>query len=626
MFKSLARRLRGTSDISEKREDAEKSYAGKVSLQEDRSKVEEVIDEASGKIYLPPCQIACPIGEDIQRTNTMIAVLPLNAQEASSQIMKIGDEIYEKNPLFTICGYVCGLCEKECNYKDQTGAVRRKMLKRFLTDYYLPYLETKSPLASPTGEKVAVIGGGPGGLMCAYMLGKKGYSVTIMERDSQIGGALRYIPHYRLPRNIVDITLNNLLRIANTKVKLGIEMGDDGKTLNDLKDEGYKAVFIATGTPSHRPLTIEREMVAGADLEGVMFGLNLLHDVSQGEVSAGIFHGKKVIVVGGGNIAFDVARTARRLGGDVSIVCLECEDKSSKDGIPADVEEIEGASEEGIKITYSRGIEEIIGEDGKFRKIKCPRCTSVFDKSGFNPKLDRSDAIYLEGDVLLVTIGQGPERAFFQQEGLLDERGRLDINPLTLMSKRKEGIFVGGDVRQIGFAAEAMRDGMIAAESIDRYLKGEDLTAGREKEYEGAPIPKRMDYQAQPELIWAPVEERLNFELFEKGFTLEEAIEEARRCLCCGPCKSCKACVVLEIQPEIREIEVNHDKCSGCGICVALCGYDAIKLEKSEEESGAVIDDLKCKRCGVCVAACPVEAIAIRDELVETITNTYAAL
>ena len=556
----------------------------------------------------------------------MIAYLPLNTQEAASQVIRIGNEIYEKNPLFPICSYICGLCEKECNYKDQTGAVRRKMLKRFVTDYYLPYLDTRPSFAPLTKEKVALIGGGPGSLMAGYMLSKKGYQVTILERDSQLGGALRYIPQYRLPTNIMDSTLNNLVRIANIKVELGVKMGNGGKTLNDLKNEDYRAIFIATGTPSPRPLTFEREVVAGADLEGVMFGLNLLYDMNRGEVSPQLFQGKRVIVVGGGNVAFDVARTARRLDGDVSIVCLECEDKSSKDGIPADVEEIEGAGEEGIGITYSRGIEEIIGEDGKFKKIKCPRCTSVFDESGFNPKFDRSDAIYLEGDVLLVTIGQAWERAFFQQEGLLNERGRLDVDSLTLMSNRKEGIFFGGDVRQIGFAAEAMRDGMIAAESIDRYLKGEDLKAGREKEYERAAIPKRMDYKAQPELVWAPAEERLNFELFEKGFTLEEAAEEARRCLCCGPCKSCKACVVLELQPEIPEIEVNQEICSGCGICAALCRYDAIELEESERGSVAVIDDLKCKRCGVCIAACPAEAITIKAELVETVAHTCAGL
>ena len=595
--------------------------------QEEKAQVEEVIDEASGKVYLPPCQIACPIGEDIQRTNVMISLLPLDTQEASSQIIKIGDESYEKNPLFPICSYICGLCEKECNYKDQTGAVRRKMLKRFLTDYYLSYLDTKPPLPSPTKEKVAMIGGGPGSLMCAYILSKNGYRVSILERGSELGGALRYIPQYRLPKNILDTTLNNLVRIAHAEVKFGVEMGNDGKTLADLKNEGYQAVFVATGTPAARPLTFGRELVAGANLEGVMFGLNLLFDVNQGKVSPQLFRGKRVVVVGGGNVAFDVARTARRLGGDVSLVCLENEDKSSKDGIPADVEEIEGATEEGIKIIYSRGEEEIIGEGGKFKKIKCPRCTSVFDEDGrFNPRFDRSDVIYLEGDVLLVTIGQGPERAFFQQENLLDERGRFDVDQLTLMSNRQEGIFIGGDVRRVGFAAEAMRDGMIAAESIDRYLKGEDLKAGREKEYEGAAIPKLMDYKPQPELVWAPVEERLNFEPFEKGLTLEEAVQEAKRCLCCGPCKSCKGCVVLELQPEIAEIEVNKDLCSGCGVCVIVCPYDAVRLEKSDEGLVAVIDDVKCKRCGLCTTACPAGAIIIKDRFAETVADAYASL
>ncbi len=594
---------------------------------EKQAQVEEIINEANGKVYLPPCQVACPIGEDIQRTNVMISLLPLDAQKAYGRIIEIGNEIYEKNPLFTVCGYICGLCEKECNYKDQTGAVRRRMLKRFLTDYYLSYLDTKPSLPSPTKEKVAVIGGGPGGLMCAYMLGKNGYQVTIIERSSQLGGALRYIPQYRLPQNILDITLNSLVRIAHIEVELGVRMGSGGETLADLKNEGYRAVFIATGTTVPRPLTIDLEVVAGVRLLGVMFGLNFLYNVAEGKVPPRLFQGKRVVVVGGGNVAFDVARTARRLGGDISLVCLESEDKSSKDGIPADVEEIEGSTEEGIKITYSRGVEEIMGEDGRFKKIKCPRCTSVFDEDGrFNPKFDRSDVIYLEGDVLLVTIGQGPERVFFQQEGLLNERGRLDVDQLTLMSNRKEGVFIGGDVRRIGLAAEAMRDGMIAAESIDRYLKGEDLKAGREKEYESAAIPKLLDYKPQPELIWAPVEERLNFEPFEKGFTLEEAVQEARRCLCCGPCKSCKGCVVLELQPEISEIEVNQDLCSGCGVCVAVCPFDAVRLEKSDEDLVAVIDDIKCKRCGLCMTACPAGAIIIKDRFAETVADTYASL
>jgi len=587
-----------------------------VKEEEERVRVEEVIDEATGKVYLPPCQVACPVGEDIQRTNAMISYLPLDSEQAYSQIIKIGNDIYKKNPLFAICSYICGLCEKECNYKTQTGAIRRKMLKRFLADFYLPYLETKPPLAYPTREKIAVIGGGPGGLMCGYILGEKGYQVTILERDSRLGGALRYIPQYRLPTNIIDATLDNLVRIARIEVKFGIEIGGIGKTLDGLKNEGYRAVFIATGTHAPRPLTLEREMVLGAELDGVVSGLYLLYDMNQGKIPAQLyrqlFRHRKVIVVGGGNVAFDVARTARRLGGDVTIVCLECGDKSSRDGIPADIEEIEGAEEEGIIINYCRGVENIIGEKGRFKAIKCPRCTSVFDEKGFNPKFERSDVVYLEGDVLMITIGQGAERTFFRQEGLLDEGGRFDLDPVSLMSNRREGVFVGGDVRRIGFAAEAMRDGIIAAESIDRYLRGEDLRAGREKDYESAALPNCKDYLPQPELEWAPAEERLNFELFEKNFDLEEAVKEARRCLCCGPCKSCKACVALGLQPEVSQVEVNPDMCSGCGICVAVCSYGAIGLVASNGNMVAIIDDLKCKRCGVCSAACPADAITIK--------------
>jgi NADPH-dependent glutamate synthase beta subunit-like oxidoreductase len=406
------------------------------------------------------------------------------------------------------------------------------------------------------------------------------------------------------------------------EVKIGLRMGVGETTVDKLRNEGHRAIFVAIGTPYPRRLRFEGELLAGLDLEGVTFGLSLLFDVNQRRVHSRLFEGKKVIVIGGGNVAFDAARTARRLGGDVTVVCLENADKSSKDGIPADIEEIDGATEEGVEIIYSRGVREIIGESGKFRKIKTLRCTSVYDQMGyigFNPKFDLSDVQYLEGDVLLITIGQTWSRQPFRLAGLLDERDRIDIDPLTLMSNRKEGIFIGGDVRRAGFAAEAMRDGVVAAESIDRYLRGEDLKKGREKEYEKAAIPRATSYKPQPELIWLPAKKRLNFKPFEKGFTLEQAVEEGGRCLYCGPCKSCKACVMLELQLEIPEIEVNREICSGCGVCVALCSYDAIKLEKSGDGAVAVINDRRCKQCGVCAAACPSAAITIEHCIDEEI-------
>ena len=154
--------------------------------------------------------------------------------------------------------------------------------------------------------------------MCAYTLSKNGYQVTILERSSQLGGAVRYIPQYRLPPDIMDTTLNNMARIANIDVKFGVKMGDDGETLDALKNNGYRAIFIATGTPSPRPLTFGGQLVAGSDLGGVAFGLYLLNDINQSKLSQEFLHqlfqGKRVVVVGGGNVAFDVARTARRLG------------------------------------------------------------------------------------------------------------------------------------------------------------------------------------------------------------------------------------------------------------------------------------------------------------------------
>ena len=166
-----------------------------------------------------------------------------------------------------------------------------------------------------------------------------------------------------------------------------------------------------------------------------------------------------------------------------------------------------------------------------------------------------------------------------------------------------------------------MRDGIIAAESIDRYLNGEDLKAGREKEYEDAAFPRRLEYKPQPEVLWSPAEDRLNFETFEKEYNLEEAVAEARRCLCCGPCSSCRACVAMGLQSEIPQIALNQEVCSGCGVCVAVCPYDAVKLEKSDDGWSAVIDVIKCKRCGLCVSACPSGAVAIEDNLAEIIAS-----
>jgi len=571
--------------------------------------------EEAVKQFLPPCQIKCPINEDIQRTNVLISLLPEDLDSAREGIIQISDHLYDKNPFFNICGYICGLCELECNYKIKGGAVRRRLLKRFLSDVYTYHLPEKNELnIVKDKENVAVIGGGPGGLMCAYILSKKGYRVTIFEASNRLGGALWLIPSYRLPEAVLQTTLNNLIRIAALDVRFGAKLGEGRLTIDRLRNEGYRAIFLAKGTPYPRVLTFDGETVPGQDLSGVMYGHTLLYEVSHGNIGRDYFEGKKLIVIGGGNVAFDVARTAKRLGGDVTIVCLESEDKTSKDGIPADDEEITAAWEEGLRIVYSRGVQKIIGQHGRFKGLVCPKCVGVFDETGFNPKFDCSDCIDLEGDTLVITVGQIPDRAFLNREGLLDEKGRLVVDPITLQSLRRGFVFIGGDVRRIGFMVEAMKEGMVAADSIERYLRGLDMREGRKREYEGYGIPLRKSYKPEVEVAWIPPEKRMHFQLFEKGLTLKEAIEEAKRCLTCGPCVSCKACISIGFEKSLYAVEVDEQRCSGCGICVYACNYDSARLRMVEGKTLSTTDMFRCKSCGMCVVACPSHARKLVDD------------
>jgi len=584
--------------------------------------------EEAVKQFLPPCQLQCPINEDIQRTNVLISLLPEDPELAVNGVIQIGDYLYEKNPLFTICGYVCGLCELECNYQAKGGAIRRRLLKRFLSDTYTYHMDKKEEFnITKSKENVAVVGGGPGGLMCAFDLSKRGYRVTIFEASDRLGGALWLIPRYRLPEKVLTSSIDSLIRIAGIDVKYNVKVGEGKLTLDRIINEGYKAIFVAKGTPSPRTLNFGHGQVEGQDLSGVMYGQTFLYEVSHGYIKPNYFKGRKVLVIGGGNVAFDVARTARRLGGDTTIICLECEDKSSPDGIPADAEEIRGAWEEGIRIVYSRGVRRIFGEGERVKRIECPLCTSVFDESGFNPQFDESDIINLDGDILIITVGQGPDRASLQADQLLDSRGRLALDPLTLQSRIRDNVFVGGDLRKIGFMVEAMKDGLVAAESIERYLRDLDMRKGRQRAYEAQDIPMRRVYQTEPEVLWIPPEKRMHFQLFERGFTLSEAIEEAKRCLTCGPCISCKACLSIGIQESLPTVEVNDDRCCGCGICVSVCLYGAAQLKLVENKRISMTDMLRCKSCGICVVSCPSGARRlVGDPMEKKINEVFSAL
>jgi NADPH-dependent glutamate synthase beta subunit-like oxidoreductase/NAD-dependent dihydropyrimidine dehydrogenase PreA subunit len=558
----------------------------------------------------------------------LISLLPDDPDLAREGIIQISDYLYEKNPFFNICGYICGICELECNYADKGGAIKRRLLKRFLSDVYTEHLKERGKFKIlKNKEKVAVIGGGPGGLMCAYHLSKRGYKVTIIEASGRLGGALWLVPDYRLPKDILQTTFDNLVRIAGIDIRYNSRLGSGELTLEKLKKEGFKAVFLATGLPYPRVLTFEGKSVEGQDLSGVMYGHTYLYEVSHNNIAPDYFKGKKVIVTGGGNVAFDVARSVKRQGGEVTIVCLECEDKDCKDGIPADEEEIRGAWEEGIRTVYSRGVRKIAGQNGRFKGIDCPTCVSVFDEEGFNPKFDCTDCIDLMGDILIITVGQAPDRPLLQKENLLNERGGLDVDHLTLQSSSKPWVFIGGDIRRVGFMVEAMGEGLMAAESIDRYLRGVDMKEGRRRDYEGYEIPIRRDYKPEPEVPWIPPENRIHFQLFEKGFTLKEAIEEAKRCVTCGPCLSCKACLSIGFQKSLSPVEVDVARCSGCGHCVYACNYYAARLVNAGDKIISETDMFRCKSCGMCVVACPSQARKMVDEdTADRIAKVYASL
>lgn len=583
--------------------------------------------EQAIKQLLPPCQIKCPINEDIQRTNVLISLLPDTMEAARDGIIQIGDHLYERNPFFNICGYICGLCELECNYKDQGGAIRRRLLKRFLSDTYTAYLKEKPEVEIVKDRgNVAIIGGGPSGLMAAFQLTQKGYRATIFEASNRLGGALWLVPEYRLPREVLSETVNSIVRIMGIDVRYNAKLGEGRTTIKRLISDGFKAIFIAKGTPNARQLTYGRDLVEGQDLSGVMYGLDFLYEVSHGNIPPNYFKNKKVIVIGGGNVAFDTARTARRLGGQVSIACLECEEKSHRDGIPADEEEIRGAWEEGIQIYPSRGVSKISGKSGKFEKIHCPRCTRVYSAKGFEPEFDTNDEIELSGDIVIITIGQAPDRELLKQEGLLDEHGRLSVDPYTLQSHVNPAVFIGGDVHKIGFMIEAVQAGLMAAESINQYLS-DNLKAIRAKVYEAFSLPERYHYKPPAEILWIPPEQRLHFHTFEKGLTLKEAIEEAKRCATCGPCVSCKACISIGFEKSLYAVQVDESRCSGCGACVYVCNYDSARLKSKEGKLISDTDTFRCKSCGMCVTTCPSNARSLADDQTATkINKIYAEL
>ena len=403
----------------------------------------------------PPCAAACPAGIDVP------GYVRLIAQGRPVEAYKL---ILEKVPFPGILGRVCmHPCETQCRRGEVNQPIAICALKRYAADRADGAFQVAAQVKANTGHKVAVIGAGPAGLSASFYLRKKGHEVTVFDSMPKPGGMMRYgIPFYRLPEDVLEKEIDQILS-TGIKLETNKTLGKDF-TLEDLKTQGFEAMFIATGLQESRKITIE-----GSDLPDVFWGVDFLRDVSEGKE---VRLKKRVFVVGGGNVAVDVALTALRVGAsEVTMACLE-----SREEMPASQWEIEQALEEGVRLLPSWGPQRIIGENGRIKAVELVRCTSVFDEKGaFCPAFgDLKETV--EADQVILAIGQAADLSFLSGYGRMNcERGLITVNPES-QETGMPGIFAGGDVgKGPGAIIDAIAAGRRAAVAMDKFLGGDGL-------------------------------------------------------------------------------------------------------------------------------------------------------
>lgn len=479
-----------------------------------------------------PCQATCPTQIEIPRYLGFIAE---GKYEEALLVIK------QHNPMPLSIGRVCPApCEDVCRRKDVDEAVNINDCKRFVADIEYQNNEYLPVFVHPdTGHKVAVIGGGPAGLTCAYYLRRLGHSPTIFESLPKLGGAMQYgIPEYRLPKKALDWEIQGMLSIG-IEARVNTVFGRD-ITYESLLDEGFEAFFIATGTP--RGLWTRTE---GEDLDGVMLGIDFLRDIGLGKPPA---VGPRVVVIGGGNVAIDVVLSAIRLPGveEVHMACLE-----KRDEMPAWEHEVHDALAEGIALHNSWGPMRMLGENGKVVCVEFKQCTAVFDENGrFNPQYDESQTMRIETDSVLVTIGQGTDIGFIKESAELSKleltpRGTIVVNGETMQTNIPH-IFASGEITTgPNIAIQAIAGGRKAAWAIHQYLNRKEGEPGiieppTNLRVAALDLVDREELQKVPKvkrevMSRLPVQDRRrNWNEVNQGLDEEQAIRAARRCLNCG--------------------------------------------------------------------------------------------
>lgn len=517
-----------------------------------------------------PCKAACPAHIPVQ------GYLKLAAQGRYTEALEL---IKTENPFPAVCGRICNKrCEAECTRGDVDEAVAIDEVKRFIADHDM-HEETRfvpkmvNQIGRPYTEKIAVIGAGPAGMSCAYYLAQKGYPVTVFDRNPVPGGMLTLgIPSFRLEKDVLNAVID-ILKEMGVEFRCGVEVGKD-VTIQQLRDEGYKGFYLAIGAQKSAKLRIP-----GEELEGVLGGVDFLREVNLGNKPD---IGRRCAVIGGGNVAMDVCRSAVRLGAEETYVFY----RRSESEMPADPEEVREAMEEGVKFRFLSAPVEIIGADGRVSAIKIEKMElGEPDEKGRRKPVGTGEFEIVEIDSVIGAVGQTVDWGTLDVGALkTTKKNTAEADSLTYQTAQPD-IFVGGDCYTgPKFAIDAIAAGKEAAISLHRYVHpGQTLTAGRDRrEYRALDKEHAMigvggfdrEHRQTPGYNAAKAK---TFADARVTFTEEQVRKECARCLGCGATK------------------VDSYLCIGCGLCTTKCKFDAIHLKKVRDWHAAPFEAMPIK-------------------------------